>query len=257
MAINHILHSFTSPIVTTSELTSLLRTLHDGTNPLTGEMRASGSCLLEDDVQNGLSYLIRKLDERQTAAATISEAEIATCCSDLRELGYVPTMNQVAKVFIGSRSIVDPRLRAVPSYKKYRGVFTRRAIRDLLGRYEELIEGSRQLLASRDDGWRAVDFFDTGAFDKLSDSKATELYREVQQLGLHKVTEHLPAYMARARTQVPRAFEPWTREEKALLVEAMCYTNDSEKLASIFGRSKSAIRQEGKRLIWNSQQKVA
>ena len=120
-----------------------------------------------------------------------------------------------------------------------------------------MIQGPRQLRASRDEAWRTVDFFDAGDFDKLSDSKATELYREVEQLGLRKVTENLPDYMARARTHVPRAFEPWTREEKALLIEAMCYTNDCEKLAGIFGRSKSAIRQEGKRLIWNSQQRVA
>ena len=257
MAINHILHPFNPSMVPISELISLLRTLHGGTNPLTGEINAPASCLREADVGAGIDYLIRQLEERETAAATISEAEITACCESLRELGYTPTMNQVAKVFIGSRSIADPRLRAVPSYKKYRGLLTRRAIRDLLGRYEELIQGPRQLRASRDEAWRTVDFFDAGDFDKLSESKATELYREVEQLGLRKVTENLPDYMARARTHVPRAFEPWTREEKALLIEAMCYTNDSEKLAGIFGRSKSAIRQEGKRLIWNSQQQVA
>ena len=140
----------------------------------------------------GIDHLIRKLAERETAAATISEAEITACCESLRELGYTPTVNQVAKVFIGSRSIADPRLRAVPSYRKYRGLLTRRAIRDLLGRFEELIRGPRQLRASRDEAWRTVDFFDAGDFDKLSDSKATELYREVEQLGLRKVTENLP-----------------------------------------------------------------
>ena len=79
------------------------------------------------------------------------------------------------------------------------------------------------------------------------------MYREVEALGLRKPTDRLPAYMAKARTHLPRSFEPWTREERALLIEAMCYTNDSDKLASIFGRSAAAVREEGKRLIWDSQ----
>jgi hypothetical protein len=59
--------------------------------------------------------------------------------------------------------------------------------------------------------------------------------------------------MARARQRLPRAFEPWSREERALLIEAMCYTNDSERLAPLFGRSAASLRDMGKKLIWNSR----
>ncbi|CAH0999047.1 hypothetical protein LEM8419_00342 [Neolewinella maritima] len=243
--------------MTTSELLTLLDALHNATNPLTGEAVAATSCLNDTAVRSGINQLIRTLRDEDAVATTISEAEITTSCASLRELGYAPTVSQLAKVFIGSRSIVDPRLRGLASYRKYRGVLTRRAIAELLSLHRELIEGPKPARSRQDKPWRTVDFFDTDGFDKLSEAKATELYREVEALGLRKVTAKLPDYMVRARTHLPRSFEPWTQEERALLIEAMCYTNDGEKLASVFGRSESAIRQEGKRLIWNSQQRVA
>ena len=248
--------------MTLADLTTLLETLEQDTNPLTGEVAAAGSCLRRPDVRQDIRSLLHRLRDRQTAATTITETEIAEVCAELRALDYSPTVAQVARVLTGSRSIADPRLRGLKGYRRYRGVFTRRVLTDLLKQYRELIEGVKTTPAPKaprvaDKPWRQVDFFDTDAFDKLTDDKATELYREVEALGLRKSTDRLPDYMARAREHLPRAFEPWTREERALLIEAMCYTNDSEKLASIFGRSKSAVRQEGKRLIWNSQQQAA
>ena len=244
--------------MTLTDLTTLLDALTQRTNPVTGELAAADSCLQQDDVQQDIVALINRLRDRQTAAATLTESEITELCAELRALEYSPTVAQVARVLTGSRSIADPRLRSLKGYRRYRGVFTRRVLTDLLKQYRELIEGPSAPPAVRaEKPWRQVDFFDTEAFDKLTDDKATELYREVEALGLRKATDRLPDYMARARTHLPRAFEPWTREERALLIEAMCYTNDAEKLASIFGRSKSAVRQEGKRLIWNSQQRAA
>ncbi|MEL7159935.1 MAG: hypothetical protein AAFN92_04195, partial [Bacteroidota bacterium] len=103
--------------------------------------------------------------------------------------------------------------------------------------------------------WREVPFFREATFDKLDDDKAAELSRAVTALGLRKTTDRLPEYMARARKHLPRAFEPWTREEQALLIEAMCYTNDADKLAGIFGRSAGSLTKMGQRLIYDSQQR--
>ena len=257
MAINHIVSPQNARTVTVTELTDLLSTLQQGTNPLTGEVPTE-SCLHATDVQTGLDNLIRSLRDRQAVAEAITEEDIRSLCTALRELDYQPTVAQLARVFTGSRSIADPRLRGLKGYKQYRGVFSRRVVTNLLRRHTELIEGPKPVPVVRgEEPWRTVDFFDTDAFDNLEEEKATELYREVTRLGVQKPTERLPLFMARARKHQPRAFEPWTREERALLIEAMCYTNDGEKLASIFGRSTSAVRQEGKRLIWNSQQKVA
>ncbi|MBB4080145.1 hypothetical protein GGR28_002775 [Lewinella aquimaris] len=215
---------------------------------------------LDQPTKLSLDGFIRSLANRDAPTQPIPEAEVLALCSALRELEYKPTVTQVAKVLIGSRSIADPRLRGLPGYRKYRGTFSRKAIRELLLGYKSVIEGpddksTPQIKQSVNEPWRAIDFFTTAAFDKLSDEKATELYREVIGLGLRKSSDQLPEFMARARKNLPRAFEPWTREERALLIEAMCYTNDGEKLASIFGRSPAAVRREGQRLIYNSQKK--
>ncbi len=241
----------------TTDFLSLLRQLREGVNPLTGEAGTPGSCLDDPDIQEKLDLLERRLVRRQSESF-LDEAEITALGTDLRALGYEPTAEQLANVFIGSRRIVDPRLRGLPAYRRYRGVLTRRVIRERLRDDEHLIVGvaasTPKPRSKKERPWRALDFFTSGAFDKLTEAKATELYREVTALGLRKPTDRLPAYMAKARTHLPRSFEPWTRAERALLIEAMCYTNDSEKLASVFGRSPAAVREEGKRLIWDSQQ---
>ncbi len=240
----------------TTEFLSLLRQLRKGVNPLTGEAGAPNSCLLDPGIQEKLELLERRVAKRQPESS-LTEAEIIALSSALRELGYQPTPEQLARVLIGSRSITDSRLRGLPAYRRYRGVLPRRVIHERLRECAHLLSGTAVPAAApalkKERPWRELDFFTSGAFDKLSEEKATELYREVEVLGLRKPTDRLPAYMAKARTHLPRSFEPWTRDERALLIEAMCYTNDSDKLASLFGRSAAAVREEGKRLIWDSQ----
>ena len=71
---------------------------------------------------------------------------------------------------------------------------------------------------------------------------------------LRRKADRLPEYIARARVNHPRSFEPWTKEEQALLVEAMCFTNNQEKLADIFGRTATSIVLAGQQLIYESEQ---
>lgn len=183
----------------------------------------------------------------------ITQEEVDRLHRELIELDYKPSPEQMARVLTGSRSIADARLRGLAAYARYRGKLSRREVKE---RLSELRLPEAEAAGKRpadDEGWKGVDFFDTGAFDKLSDDKAEELKGEVNVLGFRKATERLPEYMRKARKRLPRAFEPWTREERALLVEAMCYTNDGERLAAIFGRSEAAVKREGKRLIWKSR----
>ncbi|THH39645.1 hypothetical protein [Neolewinella litorea] len=243
--------------MTRTELTSYLHALYSGFDPATNRPAGRGSCLADPDVHRGLGHLLRGLADRDTAATAITQPEIDSLTSDLRAMGYEPTATQVAKILIGSASIIDPRLRCLPAFRKYRGVFPRRAIVAALRPYLENSHVEDTFAEPAPDDWEREEFFDTGHFDKLSNEKAEELREEIGQLGLKKATEKLPAYMQRARQRLPRSFEPWTREERGLLIEAMCYTNDSERLAGLFGRSASAIRREGKRLIWQSRQKAA
>ena len=219
--------------MTIAALLTLLRALRDETDPLTGEPVRPDSALADHETKRGIARLIQDITDRDTPVPTITVAEITALRDALCELDYQPTVEQLDKVFRGSRSIADPRLRGLPAYRRYRSVLTRKQVREMLVPHTALITGTEVTAAPKTRAaaakpWRDIDFFTTDAFDKLTDDKATELYREVQALGLQKPTDRLPAYMARARKNIPRSFEPWTREERALLIEAMCYTNHSE-----------------------------
>lgn len=243
----HILSFFQSFTVTDSILLSLLRDFRSANGPDEGPILTAIDGLID-------AVVCREPPTK------ITEREVSTLCASLRELGYGPTTTQLVKVLRGSRSIADDRLRGLPEYRRYRGVMTAAELATALRPFEQLITGNTlkaklKTTAKAAKPWRDIDFFTTEAFDKLTEGKAADLFREVQALGVRKPTDRLPAYMARARRNLPRSFEPWTRAERALLIEAMCYTNDGGKLASIFGRSDSAVREEGKRLIWDSKQK--
>ncbi|MCP9236695.1 hypothetical protein [Lewinella sp. JB7] len=244
--------------MTTDALLKLLRSLHGGSDPLTGTPVPTDSCLHDSVIRSGLDDLIRTVSDHAPTPHAPSAREVEELCDALRTMDYAPTVQQLARIFTGSRSIADPRLRGLPAYRRYRGVLSRRALEEILGTHPPLSTKSASAKtggAGASEGWREIDFFTTDAFDKLSSDKAEELRREIAALGMRKPTDRLPAYMARARATVARAFEPWTREEKALLIEAMCYTNDSERLATIFERSPASVRRTGQQLIYRSQKK--
>lgn len=241
--------------MTKTELLSHLRSLYAGLEPLTRRPAGEGSCLHVPEVRAALDQILQRLGCTDHRLPSLPAEEIDTLLADLRRLGYTPTVTQVSRVLIGSASVVDAEVRALPAFRRYRGVYPRKTLALALRPWFKP-SSQQPVLEDTHAPWEGEDFFESGHFDKLEAEKAGQLRREVAELGLQRATEKLPAYMQRARQRLPRSFEPWRREERALLVEAMCYTNDSDRLATIFGRSASAIRREGKRLIWNSRQKA-
>ena len=252
--------------MTRDDLICTLHSLQENLHPLTGDRLGGNSCLKQPAVRAELIRLRERLAKGREQL--VCRQEIAELLRDLRDLEYRPTPLQAAKVLTGSRSIADPRLRGVPAYKRYRGVLTQRAIVAALDPWAALFAEADDREPLRADvalpaaeepesDYRDIDFFDSHPFDKLEPAKAREIADEVTALGMRKVTDRLPGYMQRARQRLPRAFEPWTREEKALLIEAMCYTNDAQRLAAIFGRSASSLREQGQRLIYDSRTKTA
>ena len=247
--------------MTRNELLRLLKNLHHNRHPLSGDPVGRGSCLALPQVRRELDGMIARLAEDLPEAPDYEE--ILDLTVDLRALGYEPDAMQMVKVLTGSRSIADPRLRGLPAYRRYRGVFPQRYLYGLIKNMGMDGEDARATVGEPEPGsseaydWHSVDFFASGAFDKLSEVKARSLKQEVNDLGLRKTSDHLPAYMVKARQRLPRAFEPWTRQERALLIEAMCFTNDLERLSEVFGRSASSLERQGKQLIWNSRKEAA
>lgn len=247
--------------MTTDSLIDLLEALRNGVDPRTGEtFNKRESCLRDPATGRALNSLIRTLVvPPEVVEVDIPDRIIKEVCQELRALGYQPSVMQVAKVFIGSRSIVDRNLKALTSYNRYRGIYKRQLIhRHLMDFHRRqptiLPEFPDREVKTVHEPWKEIDFFRTEAFDKLDSAKETELRQAIASLGLRKDDTRLPEYMAVARERYPRSYEPWIREEQSLLIEAMCYTNDTERLAAIFGRSVKSVERTGQRLIWESQE---
>jgi hypothetical protein len=248
--------------MTAQSLLEILDALRNGVDPRTGEVfRKQESCLGDSTVRRALNNLIKNVAvPPEPVEVNIPDAVIKSSCTGLRELGYAPCVAQLAKVFIGSRSIADHAIKGLRGYNQYRGVYTRDVIHTHLMAYsrrhpDTLPEFPAVNKRTADQPWREIDFFRTDAFNKLEEAKYDELKRAVQALGLRKQDDRLPEYMARARATYPRAFEPWVRDEQALLIEAMCYTNNLDRLAALFARSAASVEKMGQRLIFESKEK--
>ena len=246
--------------MTTDSLLAMLNDLRNCIDPRTGEVfRKSESCLGEPPVRRALNSLIKTLAAPpDPTTVDIPDKLITETCAALRELGYAPCVSQLAKVFIGSRSIADHSLKGLVAYNKYRGIYTRDLIHTHLMSFhrrfpEVLPEQPIQNKRTADEPWKDIDFFRATAFDKMGGAKEEELKKAVNSLGLRKEANRLPEYMITARENFPRAFEPWVRDEQALLIEAMCYSNDLKRLAGIFGRSARSLENMGQRLIFESK----
>jgi len=248
--------------MTAQSLLEILDALRNCVDPRTGEVfRKQNSCLGDPTVRRSLNNLIKHVTvPPPPAEVDIPDTVIEATCTGLRELGYAPCVAQLAKVFIGSRSIADRSIKGLRAYNQYRGVYSRPLIHTHLMEYsrrnpEMLPEFPAANKRTAHEPWREIDFFRTNDFNKLEEDKYDELKRAVQELGLRKPDDRLPQYMVRARATYPRAFEPWARDEQALLIEAMCYTNDLARLAPLFARSEASIEKMGQRLIFDSKEK--
>ena len=244
--------------MTTERLLTLTQALRQNTDPETGELFGADSRLLEPEVRRALERLHRVTEADARNRIHIPDGEIRRAAAAVRALGYSPTYRQLSRLFYGSRTTVDDQLRALPFFKRYRGVYSRKILEDhLKDFYRRFPDELGKAVPRGQRPWEEVTFFREAAFDQLSEEKAAELAAEVGALPQRKADDAIPPFMRYAREGHPRAFEPWERPERALLVEAMCYTNQLERLSAIFRRSPASLRQEGQRLIWESRQRAA
>lgn len=275
-------------------LLNLLIQLDKGIWPATGKpFDLTSSCLAQPDLSAGLTRFKGQVQQHlATKQDSVPDAVLRQTYDELVSMGYQPTAEQLVRVLRASRSIGDRGLRAVGAYGQYRDQFSKAYLRSVVAsfatRHPRLFGGeppvtdiarssthpapapSPKLTGSEEPATPAgkrrkpvaerapylnLPFFRENNFDNLSDDKAAELAAEVKKLGYTKPTEKLPAFMGRARRNYPRAYEPWSRAEQALLIEAMCYTNDAEKIAKLFGRTAKSVTATGLKLIWDSQQR--
>ncbi|OAV44209.1 hypothetical protein [Lewinella sp. 4G2] len=247
------------------QLLRIVTDLEGGIDPTTQHpFDLATSSIAVPDVRAALSELKLVLTEGSASNESIPDTLLLETHRELVALGYQPVPEQLVRVLRGSRSIADANLKAVTAYGTLRAKYSKRyiiqTIADFARRHSALFANSG-VIAPKPKKERSphldLPFFREERFDKLTDEKALELKTEIDKLGFARPTDKLPEFKRRARKNYPRAYEPWTRAEHALLIETMCYTNDAERIATLFGRTAKSITDAGLKLIYNSKQNAA
>lgn len=238
------------------ELITLMDALSNLLDPVTGKSFPANSCLKAPSIKQAINEV--KIAAQQIERP-ISDVAVLATCQKLRELSFTPTAPQLVKVYLGSKTVVAPDLRGLPEYGSLKGLISKRAalswLKAFAARHPNQIRANNPTFKRiQHQPWQTVPYFKETPFNQLSPDLINNFRQNIAALGLQKATQQLPSSMARTRQQLPRAFEPWTKEEKAILVEVMCYTNQIALIAPIFGRSTRAILSEGKKLIYLSAQ---
>ena len=104
----------------------------------------------------------------------------------------------------------------------------------------------------KEDKYTEIDYLRTDKYNTLTEDAINKLKARNETLGIQK-TENLSENILKARVLYPRAYEPWTSEEKELLSKAIEYTNDLEVLSECFQRGKGSIETFGQKIIYDSK----
>ena len=244
-------------------LLEILDALGRNVDPLTGELLTCANPLDRPEVRPRFHHLLQALSGGAAGEGDtdLRDAVQATHRS-LLSLGYRPTKEQLVRILYGSRTIADDRLRGLPHFKTFRDRMNKRALRAALAKIDLPAPAAAETVPQpavkkTAAPWKTVDFFRTDPYDHFTEDRQADIRRALRELPLFRQADQLPAYMARARERYPRAYEPWSKQEKGLLLEAMCYTNDLDKLAAILQRSRKSVEAAGQQLIYNSRRDKA
>lgn len=232
---------------------NLLDALYQNTDPISGEKLPNNSIFQHSSVRYAVANLRSTLRNAHNEMKTekVTPELLASLTQILAELGYPKNATQMLHICRGSRRVVDPKLRSLAIFGRFRGQYSKVELKKQIDTFLAQ-EGSSKIT---EHPWEAEPFFSETPFDRLNASNALKLQQEIWELGLRKPTEKLPAFQGKARQRYPRAYEPWTKAEKALLLEGMCYTNQLQVLSPIFGRGEQSLKKVGQRLIWESRQR--
>lgn len=100
--------------------------------------------------------------------------------------------------------------------------------------------------------YREIDYFRKEKFNKMPFETITRLKKKINDLGISK-SENLSEYIINARKNYPRAYEPWSEEEKEVFTEAIKLTNDVDLLSECFQRGNGSIESFGQKLLYESE----
>lgn len=238
---------------------TVLEALASGCSPTTGAIVAPESVLNERDVIRALQVAIEQLKNerlKDQPGIDIDAAEIESVIQLLSEQQHGATHNKLADFFIAGRTFKNDSLTSHELYGKYKGRYAKGQLQDFFSAWlqdnNHAKQGKKISQKEIEQPWKAIDFFQQALFNHYSVENMERLKQQVSELGLSK-SEHLAAYIQKARLHYPRSHEPWKAPEDELLWNALQQTNDLNFLSSCFQRGPNAIEERGKRLLYEQQ----
>lgn len=232
----------------------ILETLASGFSPETGEMIGHDSVLNEREVIRALQIAIdnlKKESDDTDSNVNIEKQDIDHVIQLFNKEGELVTANKFLGFFLGIRKFKNDVIIRDQYYGKYHNCYKKGELFDFFTQY--LNENPLVKKESKNiNTYREIDFFRKLNFCNLSDKAIEQLRQKVKALELQK-TENLSTLVKIAREKHPRAYEPWSEDEKRLLRKAMKYTNNLKLLSSCFQRGVGSIESCGQRLLYGAQ----
>lgn len=244
-----------------NETITVLEALASGCSPTTGAVVAQESVLNEREVIRALQVAIEQLKNepaKKTQEINIDAAEIRAVIHLLSEQQQTATQNKLADFFLAGRTFKNEAIASHELYGKYKGLYAKGQLMDFFTAWLSHNEYSKYGKRSdkKDKPWEDIDFFQQVLFNHYSEAGIAQLETNVNDLGILK-TEHLAAYLQKARLKYPRSHETWNKVEDQLLLTALQQTNDLSLLSACFQRGPNAIEARGKRLLYEQQNNLS
>jgi hypothetical protein len=249
--------------MTHSEAISMLETMADGCDPLTGEVLPIDHLLLDESVMEALLIAVEAL-HAQPASATktgaasrkspkppldavdvvLPDEDVWVVVELYRALATTPTANRIAAVLCASPSVKEAELKRHPLFGKYGSRYQKAQIVPWL----EVWSKKHNVIPSREITKELHPYFEAPHFNKLTAPAVEQLKEKVSAIPLVRV-EGLSDDLIERRKTMPRSHEPWPEEELRLLKKAIEFTNDLAFLGECFGRSALALSAQAEKWL--------
>lgn len=229
----------------------ILEALASGCSPITREP-INESILNERVVIRALQSAIDLLKNDTTTKAVeinVSDKDIQAAIQLYTSINQNPSPHRLIGLFLGTNKIKHYSLITSQLFGKYRSNYTEGQLLDFFSAYFRVHKINE---TSTIDLYSEIDFFKKDKFNTLTENAIRQLKEKVNELGIERIY-NLSENVMNARIIHPRAYEPWSDKEKALLTKALEFTNDLDLLSICFQRGKGSIEACGLRLIYELQ----
>lgn len=173
----------------------------------------------------------------------IPSIELDEVITLFKENDKMPSATRLSKFFLATKPFKRISLSSSIFYGKYQNQFDEE---ELTKEIEKFLITNNINKKSRP--WDTITFFDEPPFNKHTYQTVEAIKAVIDTIELTKT--ELPDNIIQARKTHPRAYENWSKEESELLLNSFSKTNDLILLSKWFQRGQRAIKDQGKKLLY-------